>query len=135
MPTTQLTGSLECTLKVTQFHFTAWPDHEVPDYATSLLAFHKKLKKHHSPSMGPLLVHCRYTYYAYHNYVSVMLHAKVSLITCSAGVGRTGTLVTIDRVLDQHQQERVVDIAGTICHLRTQRIKMVQSVVCIYYFP
>ena len=49
---------------------------------------------------------------------------------CSAGVGRTGTLVTIDCVLGQLQQERVVDIAGTICHLRTQRMKMVQSVVC-----
>ena len=62
-------------------------------------------------------------------------HANLSLpiIThCSSGVGRTGTLITIDRVLDQLQQERVVDIAGTICHLRTQRMKMVQSVVCIY---
>ena len=47
---------------MTQFHFTAWPDHGVPDYATSLLAFHKKIKKHHRPSMGPLLVHCRYTF-------------------------------------------------------------------------
>ena len=50
----------------------------------------------------------------------------------SAGVGRTGTLITIDRVLDQLQKERVVDIAGTICHLRTQRMKMVQNVVCTY---
>ncbi|KAL5486460.1 hypothetical protein EMCRGX_G018938 [Ephydatia muelleri] len=28
--------------KVTQFHFTGWPDHGVPEYATSLLAFHRK---------------------------------------------------------------------------------------------
>ena len=48
---------------------------------------------------------------------------------CSAGVGRTGTLITIDRVLDQIQKERMVDIAGVIQHLRQQRMKMVQNAV------
>ena len=47
----------------------------------------------------------------------------------SAGVGRTGTLITIDCVLEQLQEEKVVDIAGIIIHLRTQRMKMVQSFV------
>ena len=56
----QLAGSPEPALSVTQFHFTAWPDHGVPDYATSLLAFYKKVKKHHKPFMGPMIVHCRY---------------------------------------------------------------------------
>ena len=60
-PTTQLIGSSERALKVTQFHFTAWPDHGVPEYATPILAFHKKIKKHHKPSKGAILVHCRYT--------------------------------------------------------------------------
>ena len=58
--TLQLTGSSEPALSVTQFHFTAWPDHGVPDYATSLLAFHKKVKKHHKPFMGPMIIHCRF---------------------------------------------------------------------------
>ena len=56
---TQLKGSSEHGLKVTQFHFIAWPDHGVPDYATPILAFHRKIKKHHRPSKGPMLVHCR----------------------------------------------------------------------------
>ena len=59
----QLTESSEAALSVTQFHFTAWPDHGVPDYATSLLAFHKKVKKHHKPFMGPMIVHCRFFVY------------------------------------------------------------------------
>ena len=39
---------------------------------------------------------------------------------CSAGIGRTGTLIAIDCVLDQLQEEKVVDIAGVLIHLRTQ---------------
>lgn len=42
-------------------------------------------------------------------------------------MGRTGTLIAIDSVLDQIAQEGVVDIAGIIERMRTQRMKMVQS--------
>ena len=52
--------------------------------------------------------------------------------SCSAGVGRTGTLVTIDIVLEQLLKERVVDVAGTIKLLRNQRMKMVQNLVSEY---
>ena len=55
----QLTGSSERPLKVTQFHFTAWPDHGVPEYATPILAFHKRIMSQYQPRRGPLMVHCR----------------------------------------------------------------------------
>ena len=55
----QLTGSSDRPLKVTQFHFTAWPDHGVPDYATPILAFHKRVVKEHQTGKGPIMVHCR----------------------------------------------------------------------------
>ena len=57
-----------------------------------------------------------------------------SYLSHSAGVGRTGTLITIDCVLEQLGEEKVVDIAGVIIHLRTQRMKMVQSLVNLYHY-
>ena len=48
---------------------------------------------------------------------------------CSAGVGRTGTFIAIDIVLEQAKKEGVVDIAGVINKLRHQRMNMVQTPV------
>ena len=45
--------------KIAQFHFTSWPDHGVPEYAGSLLAYLRRIKAKYRPSKGPLLVHCR----------------------------------------------------------------------------
>lgn len=89
--------------KVTQYHFTSWPDHGVPEYATGLLSFHSRVMKEHKPEKGPLLVHC------------------------SAGVGRSGTFITIDIALEQAQTEHVVDIPHIVTTLRSQRMKMVQN--------
>ncbi len=96
-------------LKTTQYHFTTWPDHGVPDYATPVLAFHRRVKSQHNPSKGPILVHC------------------------SAGVGRTGTYIVIDNVLDQIAAEGVVDISGAIVKARNQRMKLVQTQVIIVH--
>ncbi|XP_064386168.1 uncharacterized protein LOC135334780 isoform X2 [Halichondria panicea] len=90
-------------LRVKLFHFTAWPDHGVPDYATPILAFHRRVQSQHKPSKGPILIHC------------------------SAGVGRTGTYIAIDNVLDQVSVEGLIDISGTIVKSRNQRMKLVQT--------
>ena len=52
----QLSGS---SMKVTHFHFIAWPDHGVPDYVTPLLTFHKRVMRVHDSSKGPMVIHCR----------------------------------------------------------------------------
>ena len=48
----------------------------------------------------------------------------------SAGVGRTGTLITIDIALEQVKAEAVVGIYNIVDKLRHQRPQMVQSQVC-----
>ena len=73
----------------------------------------------------------------------MILHKKVMarwrrgdppiLVHCSAGVGRTGTFITIDLALEQAKKEGVVDIAGIVNRLRQQRMQMVQTVVCIQH--
>ena len=77
----------------------------MPDYASPVLGFHRRVKSQHNPSKGPLLVHC------------------------SAGVGRTGTYIVIDNVLEQIAAEGVVDISGAIVKARNQRMKLVQTQV------
>ena len=51
------------------------------------------------------------------------------LLYYSAGVGRTGTFITIDHILEQREEEGVIDIPGVIQNLRQQRTKIVQTVV------
>ena len=73
-----------------------------------------------------MLVHCRYI--THNTHLSLSLYLSLC-VCCSAGVGRTGTLITVDRVLDQIAKEGLVDIAGVIQQLRNQRMKMVQNPV------
>ena len=51
------------------------------------------------------------------------------LLYYSAGVGRTGTFITIDHIMEQREEEGVIDIPGVIQNLRQQRTKIVQTVV------
>ncbi|XP_046358066.2 tyrosine-protein phosphatase Lar-like [Haliotis rufescens] len=95
---------------VTQFHFVAWPDHSVPE-VTSLLNFIWHVRKAPTCQDGPLLVHC------------------------SAGIGRTGTYITLDYHLDKIQTDDEVDIFDFVCKLRDQRKGMIQTkeqYECVY---
>ena len=58
---------------VTHMNFTTWPDHGVPASALPLLRYTRYMRRIHTN--GPIVVHC------------------------SAGIGRTGTLITIDTVI------------------------------------
>ena len=67
--------------------------------------------------------HEYYYYFAYFLYFHVIYYCD------SAGVGRTGTLIAIDILLNQAMCERQVDIPACIDALRRQRISMVQTLV------
>ncbi|XP_014900334.1 receptor-type tyrosine-protein phosphatase H isoform X2 [Poecilia latipinna] len=90
---------------VKHFHFTAWPDHGVPQGTEVLIRFRGLVRKHieSEGSKAPTVVHC------------------------SAGVGRTGTIIALDVLLQQLQQERAVGINSFVYKMRQHRSHMVQT--------
>ena len=42
------------------YHFTTWPDHGVPKFATGLLTFIKRVNRELPKDSGPIVVHCRF---------------------------------------------------------------------------
>ena len=44
-------------------------------------------------------------------------------------MGRTGTFIAIDTILEQVEKEKMVDVSGVINKMRHQRMKMVQTAV------
>ncbi|XP_063798895.1 receptor-type tyrosine-protein phosphatase H [Pseudophryne corroboree] len=90
---------------VRHFHFTAWPDHGVPDSTSSIIDFRNLVREHmdQRKSNGPTIVHC------------------------SAGVGRTGTLIALDYLIQQMEKEHRIGIYGFVEKMRTNRTLMVQT--------
>ncbi|XP_036431707.1 receptor-type tyrosine-protein phosphatase eta-like isoform X4 [Colossoma macropomum] len=91
--------------EVRHFHFTAWPDHGVPETTEVLINFRHLVREHmdqysrHSPSV----------------------------VHCSAGVGRTGTFIALDHLIFQIERESMVDIFGIVYDMRMHRPLMVQT--------
>ncbi|KAM9466253.1 protein tyrosine phosphatase receptor type Eb isoform 1-T1 [Clarias gariepinus] len=88
---------------VTQLHFTSWPDFGVPLSPIGMLKFLKKVKIVNPVHAGPIIVHC------------------------SAGVGRTGTFVVIDAMMNMMLAEGRVDVFGFVSRIRNQRCQLIQT--------
>jgi len=92
------------TRTVTQFHFLSWPDSNIPTSTKAILEFRRKVNKSYRGRSCPMIVHC------------------------SDGVGRSGTYVLIDMVLNRMMKgSKEIDIAATLEHIRDQRSGMVQT--------
>ena len=88
---------------VKQFHFTAWPDHDIPTLYDELLLFISKVQEGLIKTKSPILVHC------------------------SAGVGRTGTFITLYNLLAAIQQSKPISIYNVVHEMREHRPQMVQT--------
>ncbi|XP_046846179.1 receptor-type tyrosine-protein phosphatase S-like isoform X2 [Xenia sp. Carnegie-2017] len=91
---------------VQHLHFTAWPDHGVPRYPGPLLHFYKR-------------------------YRSGLTGSEPVIIHCSAGVGRTGTFIAIDYILqklkEKTDEDPCIDVLHFVREMRGQRMFMVQT--------
>ena len=85
------------------YQFTEWPDHRVPADKLCMIAFIKHIRQFHPPEGPPLVVHC------------------------SAGVGRTGTFIVLDAMLQMMEQEGTLNIYEYVMSIREQRMRMVQT--------
>ncbi|XP_066154391.1 tyrosine-protein phosphatase 10D isoform X4 [Euwallacea fornicatus] len=96
---------------VRHFHFSTWPDFGVPNPPHTLVRFVRAFRERVPPDQRPVVVHC------------------------SAGVGRSGTLICLDRILQQIQTSDYVDIFGIVYLMRKERVWMVQTeqqYICIH---
>uniref|UniRef100_A0AAX7TUR2 protein-tyrosine-phosphatase n=1 Tax=Astatotilapia calliptera TaxID=8154 RepID=A0AAX7TUR2_ASTCA len=94
--------------KVWHYQYLSWPDHGVPQESSGVLGFLTQVnsKQAEFPNAGPMIVHC------------------------SAGIGRTGTIVVIDMIIetiDTLGLDIDIDIAKYIQMVREQRSGMVQT--------
>lgn len=101
-------GKIEGPRSIFHYHFLPWPDYGVPTDPGSVLNFLNivNTKQDSIKDAGPVIVHC------------------------SAGIGRTGTFIVIDIILNQiklYGLECEIDIQKTIQMVRSQRSGMVQT--------
>ena len=75
-----------------------------------MIEFIGHVRKAHPPEGAPLVVHC------------------------SAGVGRTGTFIVLDTMLQRVEQEESLNIYDLLLEITHQRVKLVQTEVNIYVY-
>ncbi|KAI0234523.1 Receptor-type tyrosine-protein phosphatase beta, partial [Lamellibrachia satsuma] len=89
---------------IKQFHFTSWNDYVVPETTEVMLNFIHVVRSHVRPnSKGPIVVHC------------------------SAGVGRSGTYICVDHLLQHIRDYDGINIFGMVLEMRQYRCSMVQT--------
>uniref|UniRef100_A0AAQ5WYB9 protein-tyrosine-phosphatase n=1 Tax=Amphiprion ocellaris TaxID=80972 RepID=A0AAQ5WYB9_AMPOC len=98
-------GYADETQDVLHLNYTSWPDHGVPtvNAIESILQFVHIVRQQANRTKDPIIVHC------------------------SAGVGRTGTFMALDRLMQQIREHEFTDILGMVSEMRSHRLSMVQT--------
>lgn len=100
---------------VSHLQFTSWPDYGVPDSALAMLAFRGVVREKQAlatASMEP-------------KWEGHPLGPPI-VVHCSAGIGRTGTFITLDICIRQLEEEGRVDVRTTVERIRAQRAFSIQ---------
>ncbi|KAM6970309.1 tyrosine-protein phosphatase non-receptor type 4 [Aplochiton taeniatus] len=86
-----------------QIQYVAWPDHGVPDDSTDFLDFVTLVRSKRAGKDEPMVVHC------------------------SAGIGRTGVLITMETALCLMESSQPVVPLDIVRTMRDQRAMMIQT--------
>jgi protein tyrosine phosphatase len=95
--------------EVVQLQMTSWPDQGVPRTGATFLQYLQQMREAQAESVargqnGPIVVHC------------------------SAGIGRTGSLIALDVSLRRLAQAGNIDLLSTVNHMRQERAGAVQTI-------
>uniref|UniRef100_A0A8C7L2Z1 Tyrosine-protein phosphatase n=1 Tax=Oncorhynchus kisutch TaxID=8019 RepID=A0A8C7L2Z1_ONCKI len=88
---------------LTQIQYVAWPDHGVPDDSSDFLDFVNLVRSKRTGKDEPMVVHC------------------------SAGIGRTGVLITMETALCLMECSQPVYPLDIVRTMRDQRAMMIQT--------
>ncbi|XP_053670970.1 tyrosine-protein phosphatase non-receptor type 9 [Anopheles nili] len=100
---------------VSHWQFTSWPDYGVPSSAKAMLNFLQRAREKQTEmvrSLGDL--------WAGHP------RGPPIVVHCSAGIGRTGTFITLDICISRLEDVGTADIKGTVEKIRSQRAYSIQ---------
>ncbi|TMS38289.1 hypothetical protein L596_005050 [Steinernema carpocapsae] len=91
--------------EITQLHYSEWPDHGCPDGEKQVLEMIELMCKIHGANPSTILIHC------------------------SAGCGRTGTIIAINTIREQILAKSIkhLNLYELVIELRKTRLSMVQT--------
>ena len=99
----------------------------VPDKAVEFLNFVQHVRLEREGMEEPTIVHCRYAYFCF-----TMVHIIVLLLSCSAGIGRTGVLMAMEMALCMLESMEPINPLDIVRVMRNQRGMLVQTPVSVF---
>ncbi|XP_052809524.1 receptor-type tyrosine-protein phosphatase O-like [Mya arenaria] len=93
---------------VCQFAYLKWPDMGCPEFPEMLLEFVEAVKDHNKRQRGTR-------------------HRGPMVVHCSAGVGRTGTFIVVDHLLQHIRHHDDIDVYKFVLDMKNHRCNMVQT--------